>query len=443
MTFRLPYITPANTPQKGTSVSSSVSLPLNVTPPAKPFLQTEWPRVKDVHGLSQDQLHTDINLFTNPVPFSNSNLLVPVSIVKLSVPDTQQVSRLLTTPFSTTDWSATKFRTFPVIPNYTNIALTAVVVTADPIKPYEWGRTQVGPDFAVPVQYPNLNINTVGSPVIPFDWGKQQQNPNFPPLPLYPNTALNVAPVFFPFYTQDFSKPFTPTPAKQDQRGVNINLFTNPIPFGPYDYSSRFVDRFTPVDQNGVPNLVLPNSSTPFVSYDWSKTKAVKASIDPQLPNVVILQPVGAPFSQLDWSKAYTITPRASNQDDLPNLLLIQPSSPSTPLGLYGWIDWSRTQKPIIIVPDQNNLPNIVLPNTIPIPPVPVFGFGGRQNSKWQEGVKNLNIRPHFTGDDVKKAASALSKMGAEMGGHARAKSLTSKQRSSIAVKAATARWKK
>lgn len=438
MTFRLPYITPAKDPIKGRSVFSPVSLPLNVAPIASPFFQTDWPRVKGIYGSAPDQVHTDIGLFPNPIPVNNSNLLVPVSTVKLIVPDTQQVSRLLTTPFSPTDWSTVKFSAFPVVPNYTNIALTAVVVTVDPIKPYDWGKQQNIPDFPVPVQYRNLNISTVGSPVIPFDWGKQQQNPNFPPLPQYPNIALNVAPVFFPFYTQDFSKPFTPTPAKPDQSGVNINLYTNPIPFGPYDYSSRFVDRFTPVDQNGVPNLVLPNSSTPFVSYDWSKTKAVKASIDPQLPNVVILQPVGAPFSQLDWSKAYTITPRSSNQDDLPNLLLIQPSSPSTPLGLYGWIDWSRTQKPVIIVPDQNNLPNIVLPNTIPVPPVIIIG-----GSKWIKGMEAMLRRKaeqqtHSNTTAVRQAAAVLSKMG----GIARAQALTKTQRSNIASNAAQARWK-
>lgn len=410
MTFRLPYITPADTPIKGTSVSSSVSLPLSAPPAANPFFQTEWPRVKDIHGFAPDQIHTDIGLFPNPIPFSSI------------------------------DWSVSKFRTFPTVPNYTNIALTAVVVTVDPIKPYDWGKQQNIPDFPVPVQYRNLNISTVGSPVIPFDWGKQQQNPNFPPLPVYPNIALNVAPVFFPFYTQDFSKPFTPTPAKQDQRGVNINLFTNPIPFGPYDYSSRFVDRFTPVDQNGVPNLVLPNSSTPFVSYDWSKTRAVKASIDPQLPNVVILQPVGAPFSQLDWSKAYTITPRASNQDDLPNLLLIQPSSPSTPLGLYGWIDWSRTQKPIIIVPDQNNLPNIVLPNTVPVPPDTQV-IGGKM-LKGQLFKPKSDTYDRWYPDSHKKELAKSAKILASAGGQARAAALTPQQRTQIAMKAANTRWK-
>jgi hypothetical protein len=75
-----------------------------------------------------------------------------------------------------------------------------------------------------------------------------------------------------------------------------------------------------------------------------------------------------------------------------------------------------------------------------PVDPTVVTVYGSRQNSKWQEGVKNLqvHVRPHFTSDDVKKAAAVLSKMG----GIARAKALTATQRSTIASTAAKARWK-
>lgn len=54
---------------------------------------------------------------------------------------------------------------------------------------------------------------------------------------------------------------------------------------------------------------------------------------------------------------------------------------------------------------------------------------------RWLDGVKDL--KP-VVQDDVKAAAAVLSKMG----GHARAKSLTSNQRSNIASTAAKARWK-
>lgn len=79
-----------------------------------------------------------------------------------------------------------------------------------------------------------------------------------------------------------------------------------------------------------------------------------------------------------------------------------------------------------------------IMDQGIPDPTPPDVVYGGRQNSKWQQGVKNLNIRPHFASDDIKKAAAILSKMG----GIARAKALTATQRSTIASTAAKARWK-
>lgn len=45
--------------------------------------------------------------------------------------------------------------------------------------------------------------------------------------------------------------------------------------------------------------------------------------------------------------------------------------------------------------------------------------------------------------DEVKAAAAALGRLGGLKGGKARAKALSSKQRSDIAKKAAAARWKK
>jgi hypothetical protein len=45
--------------------------------------------------------------------------------------------------------------------------------------------------------------------------------------------------------------------------------------------------------------------------------------------------------------------------------------------------------------------------------------------------------------DPIKAAAAALGRKGGLIGGKARAKSLTAKQRKAIAKKAAAARWKK
>ena len=53
------------------------------------------------------------------------------------------------------------------------------------------------------------------------------------------------------------------------------------------------------------------------------------------------------------------------------------------------------------------------------------------------------NVQDSQPIDPIKAAAAALGRKGGLKGGKARAESLTSKQRSDIAKKAAKARWKK
>lgn len=377
MTFRLPYVTPSK----------------------RQFQQRSAP----------DQLHTDINFYPNPIPFNNSVLLGVTARNRLVSSDATDASEIWlfttqtaspTIPLDMSTSRAVTYLTPPIYPNQVLQNFSTPVVNV-------WSTTSSNRTLP-PDNFPNIALLqpvVVQSPFYTKDFSTSKAT-NWQPSPQYPNLVLLVpqAPVQAPFYTQDFSRPFTPVPAKTDQQSVNLNLFTNPIPF---------------------------------LSYDWSKPKAVKASVDPQYPNLIILQPVGAPFSQLDWSKAYSISPKASNQNDLPNLLLIQPSVPSNPLGIYGWLDWSYTKGPVIIVPDQNDLPNIVLPNTIPVPPEIIIGGG-----KWIEGVEALRRKAQQQAASnniaVRQAAAVLSKMG----GIARAKSLTSTQRSNIASNAAKARWK-
>lgn len=69
--------------------------------------------------------------------------------------------------------------------------------------------------------------------------------------------------------------------------------------------------------------------------------------------------------------------------------------------------------------------------------PTPDATVGGK-SWKWKEGVKRLQLHRHSLDVSVKKAAAVMSKAG----GHARAASLTSTQRSNIASTAAKARWK-
>jgi len=79
-------------------------------------------------------------------------------------------------------------------------------------------------------------------------------------------------------------------------------------------------------------------------------------------------------------------------------------------------------------------------PNKTPNDPV-LFAKSVMENiigEKW-----NVNDPEHPPAREKNAAAVALSKLGASKGGKARAASLTAKQRSKIAKKAAKARWSK
>lgn len=389
-------------------------------------------------SVPEGSVATDIKRFTNPIPFSQTEW-PRVRTIKPSVDATDPSEMWL---FN--------------------------VVVAAPFIPVDYGRQRMRV-YLPPDQPRNLNIASVGSPVIPFDWGRQQNIPDFLPPPQYPNIALNTAVVFFPFYTQDFSRPFVPVPAKPDQQALNINLYTNPIPFAQYDWSKPVSIRLQQPDQSNLPDKVLYNFSTPFAKLDWGVVGDIRALPDVVYPNLLLIQPVlvpftpvdysttrklpsvpspalgsnqnlftnPIPFNQYDWTKLWSVRPIVSDQSNLPNIAVLNPLQLSTPLGLFAWVNPGVVKAPFILIPDQDNLPNLVLLVTPPEPPPPDVIPSGRWLKDYERAVERLRLPTQS--EQIRKAAAVLSSIG----GHARAASLTANQRSNIASTAAQARWKK
>lgn len=380
MTFRKPYITPAS----------------------------------QVKGFAPDQLHTDVSLFPNPIPFSQTDW-APVKPQFRVSQQTQTYNNLLyvavavAAPFSQTDWPrVVAVKPYVVDVQHTDILLYPNNIPVNNFVTNDFKLTNVK-RFLPDVIYTNLNIGTVGSPLIPLDWGRQQNNPDFLPPPQYPNVALLFSLAPSPFFTRDFSTPFVPVPSKQDQRSLNINLYTNPIPFDnsvPGGMKLKNVNRF-------LPDVIYPNFNT---------------------------NTTGNPVAPLDWGRQQN-NPDFLPPPQYPNIaLLFAPVIPSTPLGLFNWINQGVVKLPVILVSDQNNLPNLSLyyaPVPVPVADTP----SGRQRSKWQKGVERIRLHTvqiRTVHPDIKKAAAHM----ASLGGHARAASLTSKARTQIATKAANTRWK-
>lgn len=397
-----------------------------------------------VIGFAPDQVHTDINLYPNPIPVNN-----PVQNTQSGIPSIVWV----TSP---------------------NIALTTVVVTQNPFYTQDFSTTHVIPDYLPSPQYPNLVLQQFSTPFV-NQWASTTSNRTLPNNNVPNIVLLNPIVTQNPFYSNDFSKPFTPAGTKSDNYpnivllnppvvagtpfnqliwpntyGVNIapldvyNIMLvaappTPAPFYTQDFSTVY--RIKGIVPDNFPNIVLNApvvTQRPFGPYDWGTSTTFftsRAGVGPQTTNLSLLFPNPIPFVSYDWSKPLSV--KASIDTQYPNLLLVQPSIPGKPLGINGWIDWSYVKGPVILVSDQNNLPNIVLLVTPPAPPPPDVIHSGKW--RWLEGYNDLvEPRKNIAGD-IKKAAAVLS----QMGGHARAAALTAKQRTNIATTAANTRWGK
>lgn len=317
-------------------------------------------------GVSPDQFYPNINIFPNPVPFTNLFF------------DT--VKDLPSLP--------------PQQPSYNNLLYT--VVTQTPTIPLDLSFSKIIPNWPVSTQYPNLVLQNFSTPLNIVDMSSSRINPDWLPVVIYPNLILQ-QPTTNPFYTQDFSRPFTPTLAKPDQQSVNINLYVNPIPFGPYDWQiphsvqtgrqDNYLNLviqgqvatpnpFFPIDlsrsdflgstlqfQNGL-NINLNTNPIPFSQYDWPRVNGVKliASDQTNLPDLV-LKNFSTPFIQTDWSKSFDIPSIPFLQ--YPNIVLLNPVVVGNPFYLK---DWSKTQfLPSVPQPPSGMALNINL-NTNPIP---------------------------------------------------------------------------
>lgn len=436
----------------------------------------------------------NINVYKNPIPF-NTVVILPVSDIQ-SVPGQPPTNLALLagspSPFYTQDFGTS--HTLPdwlPSPQFPNLTL----INGVPFVQTDWSKTgMLQPIVSDQNNLPNLSISTVGSPFVPVDFQKPWVNqgatlhdqtlviffppapfipldisfsrvlPDWLPSPQYPNIALlnTVQVALSPFYLQDFSKPFFPTASKTDQLQYNTNFYPNPIPFAQYDWSKGFDIPSVPTTQYPNTVILIPvpapfytqdfskpffpfpakqdqqqyNTyfySTPFNQLDWSKTGLLPSVPSPRMGTNVNLFTNPVPFNKSDWTYYYPVRPIVSDQNNLPNIAGTNPSQPSIPLGIFGWTDWNKVKWPAILLPDQDNLPNLVLLINPPSPPSePTVGGKWRWLEDYNKLVKQ-SLNP-----EIKEAAAVISSLG----GHARAKSLTSKQRSTIASKAASIRWK-
>lgn len=295
------------------------------------------------------------NLFTNPIPFSQNASNGAFFDRATPAPDQIYNPNILTNPFpfsQNVSNGAFFDRATPAPDQIYNPNLYTVTVVALPFT-----QTTLPPPFAVPlapVDFFNMVLLAQAPTALPFI-PTDVLKPFVPRYPLPLDQALNIN-LFtnpIPFAQYDWAKPVRIPHAPPDLSvQLNPNLFTNPFPFSQGYSNSLFWDRITPSpDQIYNPNLYsVVVVSNPFNQTDWSKSFALRpvSPLDQALNINLFTNPI--PFNQIDWSKPVR-SPRASVQP--PDTL--NPNIFTNPIP-FNQVDWSKPVRILLAQLDQQPL---------------------------------------------------------------------------------------
>jgi hypothetical protein len=337
---------------------------------AAPFFNADFSRPFFVQVRVDQTRPTNINLFTNPFPFTPVDYNITHDVVS-SPPQAQPYNINVFTnpvPFGPFDWNKQwpplPSRPFEPQPNYPDFYPNPL-----PFGPFDWSKPIIiaglppqalpynialttvipappffNPDFSKPyflvplpgfvqVAYGNFYPNPV--PFGPFDWSRPSAVRSAPQLPapsyniliysvpfapidfsisrplkavpdqIYPNLALTaIAPTAAPFVPFDWAKPYFPQTRVDQTQQTNINIFTNPVPFGPYDYNRAVTARTATPPQPQPYNINIFTNPVPFALYDWSHPITIASVPSAPLPPSIALTTISVPvsFAQVDWS---------------------------------------------------------------------------------------------------------------------------------------------
>jgi hypothetical protein len=242
-----------------------------------PFVQTDWTPVKKPPVTTAPEATFNLNLFTNPFPFNQSDFQ-PAHTVPQARAELHQALNI-------------------------NLFLNPY-----PFNQYDFQPAHTVPQARLePNQSLNINVYANRYPFNQYDYNK----PYFPVVRPYPQDGININ-LFtnpIPFNQYDYNKPYFPVVRPYPQDGININLFTNPVPFYNDDpsrvkgfYSNAFFE--SPYNQN---LFFIPVVQAPFVQTDWTPVKKPPTTTSPEAtfnPNL-FANPV--PFNQFDYPPVHKV----------------------------------------------------------------------------------------------------------------------------------------
>src|SRR5260370_1158282 len=200
-------------------------------------------------------------------------------------------------------------------------------------------------------------------------------------------------------FTQTFQSFFFPTPFSYNQYSAGLTNLPQPTPFFQnVDFPLPVINK--PIDPTWLQNLseFLQSETFPFVQTDWKNPYPIYWYRDYN-QNLVIYIPTGAlPFSQFDWP--LTKSPKPIDQFFYQALVLNLPKPPTPPPIISSCIQITEAE------------------------------VAAEVAQWWKRQEAASLIHP-----------TEFAQLGASKGGIARAKSLTSTQRSTIATIGANTRW--
>lgn len=336
------------------------------------------------------------------------------------------------TPFLPLDWPSPRPVSWYQSWTSSGNSLTAVIQA--PFRQNSWPNPQ-------PVAWYQSWVQSFQQ-AIPFnqlDW----------PLPKISQPLLQTWSQSLNIFYQSETFPFVQTDWPNPQRVVwyqdwRLNLLQNTLtpafqfPFNQFDWP--LPKTYQPIDQFWQNNLRLLPQPTPFFQNVDFPLPVVSQPIDSTwIGNLSeFLQSNTFPFHQSDYPNPYPVYwYRDYNQ----NLVIY------LPVGIkpFNQSDWPLPETPQPI--DQYWYQALVL--NLPVPPPPPVQTVSSGRQVWPEELDDLTLathkwhqrlidaHDHKIGLEIRKAAQELGRSG----GFARAESLSQKQRTNIATKAAQTRW--
>lgn len=152
-----------------------------------------------------------------------------------------------------------------------------------------------------------------------------------------------------PFFQTDWSKPFVLPQLPPQPAAYNLNLFTNPIPFGPFDYGDGAfrVPPFRP-DPTQPFNANLYTNPIPFAKFDYPPVEQPPWAPPQALPYNINIFTNPIPFGPFDYSDgAFRISPFRPDATQPLNPNIFTNPFPFTP------VDYSAITPRIPRAPDQ------------------------------------------------------------------------------------------